>query len=139
MFDIGFWEICLIGIVALLVVGPERLPGVARSIGRWVGKAQRLVDGVKSDISRELESGELRDLLGEQKKQIEELQGLVSNTRQEMETSSREVIGSSRKSWDETVAEFEADEKKLQLEADKNILPPADQESPGTDKNRKTA
>ena len=97
MFDIGFWEICLIGIVGLLVIGPDRLPGVARTVGRWVGKAQRMVNSVKSDINRELESGEMRDLLGEQKKQIEELQGLVGDTRQELESSTRDVIESSQK------------------------------------------
>ncbi len=108
MFDIGFWEICLIGIVALLVVGPDRLPGVARSIGRWVGKAQRMVNSVKSDINRELEAGELRELLGEQKKQIDELKDLVGETKQEMESSTRGVIEASQKSWGEEVAEYEA-------------------------------
>ncbi len=147
MFDIGFWEICLIGIVGLLVIGPDRLPGVARTVGRWVGKAQRMVNTVKSDINRELEAGELRDLLGEQKKQIEDLQDLVGETRQDMESSTREAIESSQKSWTEEIAEFEANEKKMQQGADNSILPPgdaapasgADETAESVDKNRKTA
>ena len=50
MFDISFWELVIIMIVALLVVGPERLPRVARTIGLWVGKAQSFVRTVKADI-----------------------------------------------------------------------------------------
>ena len=104
MFDIGFWEMCMIGIVGLLVIGPERLPGVARSIGRWVGKAQRMVASVKSDINREMESGELRDLIGEQRKQIEQLQSVVNDTRTEFETSARETVGSAQESLNEAKA-----------------------------------
>ena len=54
MFDVGFWELVLIAIVVLLVVGPEKLPGVARTLGIWVGKSRRLVDSVKADIEEEL-------------------------------------------------------------------------------------
>lgn len=122
MFDIGFWELCIIGVVGLLVIGPERLPGVARTLGKYVGKAQRMVAGVKSDIRRELEAGELRDLLGEQKKQIEELQGLVSETKAEMEASTRAAVQSAEKSWTEDVAESHA--KAAGEQAENTILPP---------------
>ena len=125
MFDIGFWEICLIGIVGLLVIGPDRLPGVARTVGRWVGKAQRMVNGVKSDINRELEAGELRELLGEQKKQIQALQGLVGDTKSEVESSTRDAIAASEKSWAEEVAEFHAQEEKQQSDQNTIMPPPA--------------
>jgi len=59
MFDVGFLEILVIGIVSLIVIGPERLPAVARTVGTWVGKAQRFVRGVKSDFASELQSGAL--------------------------------------------------------------------------------
>ena len=73
MFDVGFQEIVLIGVIALLVIGPERLPSVARSVGLWVGKMQRFVAGVKSDIASELKTDELRTLLTSQEDQIREL------------------------------------------------------------------
>ena len=145
MFDIGFWEICIIGIVGLLVIGPDRLPGVARTIGKYVGKAQRMVAGVKSDIRRELEAGELRDLLGEQKKQIEELQGLVHETKAEMETTTREAISASEKSWTESVADTHADtaaESNTSNDTpDNSIMPPdnTDSGADSDDKTRKTA
>ena len=73
MFDIGFWELLLISIVALLVIGPSRLPEVARTVGLWVGRAQRMVQSVKSDIQRELENEHLKNVLEEQKKEIDDL------------------------------------------------------------------
>lgn len=60
MFEIGFLEIFLLGVIALLVVGPDRLPGLARTVGVWVGKAQRLVGQVRADIEREVRADELR-------------------------------------------------------------------------------
>lgn len=60
MFDIGFSELILIGVVALIVIGPERLPKVARTAGHLFGRFQRYVNSVKSDISREMELDELR-------------------------------------------------------------------------------
>jgi len=60
MFDIGFTELMIIGVVALIVVGPERLPGLARTAGHLIGRLQRYVADVKSDISREADLDELR-------------------------------------------------------------------------------
>ena len=60
MFDIGFSEIILIGVVGLVVIGPERLPGVARTLGTWVGRTRRFIDQVKRDVSAELNQEELR-------------------------------------------------------------------------------
>ena len=60
MFDIGFSELMVIGIVALLVLGPERLPKVARTTGHLLGRLQRYVADVKSDINREMQLDELR-------------------------------------------------------------------------------
>ncbi len=87
MFDIGFWELLLIGIVTLVVVGPHRLPEVARTAGVYVAKLRRFVAGVKSDINSELETGELQKILGDQRDQIRELKDMVDTTRREIETT----------------------------------------------------
>lgn len=68
MFDIGFSELVVIGVVALIVIGPERLPKVARTAGHLLGRLQRYVSTIKSDISREMELDELKKA-GEQFKQ----------------------------------------------------------------------
>jgi sec-independent protein translocase protein TatB len=62
MFDFSFSELAMIGAVALVVLGPERLPKVARTVGEWAGKAQRYVAQVKADINREMEVAELKKL-----------------------------------------------------------------------------
>ena len=62
MFDIGFSELLVIAIVALIVIGPERLPGVARTLGHLFGRMQRYVNDVKADITREMELDELRKM-----------------------------------------------------------------------------
>lgn len=68
MFDIGFWELALIGVVALLVIGPERLPKVARTAGLWVGRMRGFVMTVKSDIDKELRAEELKRVMEQQAK-----------------------------------------------------------------------
>lgn len=60
MFEIGFWEMVMVGVVALIVVGPERLPGLARTAGRWIGKARRMFAEVKADVDRELHLEEIK-------------------------------------------------------------------------------
>jgi len=80
MFDIGFWELTIIGVVALLVIGPERLPGVARTVGQWIGKAKKFVSYVQSDIKQELgKVDELKQLLEEQA-QIKEVHEIIEQT-----------------------------------------------------------
>jgi len=63
MFDIGFWELAIIAVVALIVIGPDKLPGVARTAGKWVGRTRRFVNQVKTDIDREIQQDELRKML----------------------------------------------------------------------------
>ena len=62
MFDVGFWEIAIIALIALIILGPERLPRAARTIGLWVGKARRTLSEVKRDIDRELDASELKNI-----------------------------------------------------------------------------
>ena len=66
MFDVGFSELCLIALVSLLVIGPERLPKVARLAGFWLGKTRTMVASVKEEIKLELQAEELRQIFQEQ-------------------------------------------------------------------------
>jgi sec-independent protein translocase protein TatB len=66
MFDVGFGELVLIALVALVVIGPERLPRVARTAGLWLGRARRMIISVKADIEREMKAEELKEILHKQ-------------------------------------------------------------------------
>jgi sec-independent protein translocase protein TatB len=63
MFDIGFWELFLIAIVALVVVGPERLPKLVRITGLWIGRANSSIQSIRNEISQELRAEELKQAL----------------------------------------------------------------------------
>jgi sec-independent protein translocase protein TatB len=87
MFDIGFWELSLIAVVALLVFGPEKLPGAARTAGLWIGRARRLVATVKQDIDRELHLQEAQEAIKQSEQQglhqfIEETKTSLSELQQ---------------------------------------------------------
>nr|VFJ51774.1 MAG: sec-independent protein translocase protein TatB [Candidatus Kentron sp. DK] len=79
MFDIGFWELTLIAIIALVVIGPERLPEFARTAGFWIGKARRLFTNVKNDIDRELRADELRRMIKPQ--ELEQIHEIIEETK----------------------------------------------------------
>ncbi|MDZ7661576.1 Sec-independent protein translocase protein TatB [Thiohalophilus sp.] len=80
MFDIGFLELIIITVVALVVVGPERLPAVARNVGKWVGRTRRFVTQVKSDIDREMKQEELRKAL-EEDAGLDEIKQIMNSDR----------------------------------------------------------
>ncbi len=85
MFDIGFSELMLIGVVALVVIGPERLPKVARTAGQWLGKLNRYVSQVKQDIDRDIKLDELRKMQQEMKETAQRYEILAGETKREME------------------------------------------------------
>lgn len=62
MFDIGFWELVIIALVALVIIGPERLPEFARDAGRWVRKIRDFIQNAKREVEKELKLDELNDL-----------------------------------------------------------------------------
>lgn len=63
MFDIGFWELILIAVIGLVVLGPERLPVAIRNVSRWVGAAKRMAGSVREELEQELKVQEMRDNL----------------------------------------------------------------------------
>jgi len=84
MFDVGFSEVVIIAIIALVILGPERLPKVARTLGFWVGRARRMVADVKSDIDREMRESELADL-----------RKLGDDVKDEIEKAGNDAVGDS--------------------------------------------
>jgi sec-independent protein translocase protein TatB len=74
MFDLGFTELMIIALVALVVIGPERLPRVARTVGHLAGRLQRYVADVKADINREVELDELRKMRDSMQSAASEMQ-----------------------------------------------------------------
>jgi sec-independent protein translocase protein TatB len=85
MFDMGFTEMMLIGIVALIVIGPERLPGVARTAGKYVGRLKRFMTTVKADVEQELRADELREILSQQQKELDTLKDTISEAGKDIE------------------------------------------------------
>jgi len=85
MFDFGFWELSIVMVVALLVVGPERLPKLAGQAGKWIGKAKRILAGIRSDIESEIKASELKEILEKQQGEIGELKEILKGTQQELE------------------------------------------------------
>ena len=92
MFDIGFWELALIGVVALLVVGPDRLPALARTVGLWAGKIRRYVSTVRDDIEREIQADELKSLLSKTD-DLNPLKDIIDETTNTIGDAKRELSG----------------------------------------------
>lgn len=99
MFDLGFSEIAVVAVVALVVLGPERLPKVARTAGHLFGRLQRYVSGVKADIAREMEASEL------------------SKIKEEVETAARSFESSVK----EQVSSFESEARAIEQETQKAL------------------
>ena len=91
MFDIAFSEIVVIAVVALIVIGPERLPKVARTLGHMFGRLQRYVNEVKADINREMELDELRKLRSEVQSAASEFESSIHKAAQEVDSGVRSV------------------------------------------------
>jgi sec-independent protein translocase protein TatB len=117
MFDIGFSELLVIAVVALIVIGPERLPKVARTIGHLIGRMQRYVNDVKADIAREMELDELKKL------------------RSSMEETARSFEQSVQKEIRETESELASLAESAQPEAEPK-QPPAAEGEPSTEGER---
>lgn len=101
MFDVSLTELMVIGVVALIVIGPERLPKVARTVGHLLGRAQRYVNDVKSDIQREIELDELRKF----KSEMEDAAQGVQQSLNETHASLQEPVQQFRAELDEVARE----------------------------------
>ncbi|SJM94464.1 Sec-independent protein translocase protein TatB (fragment) [Crenothrix polyspora] len=85
--NIGFSELLMVGLVALLVIGPERLPKAARLLGFWISKTRNMVASVKEEIKEEFHAEEIRQMLKEQAGSLEDLQGVLD----EMNSSTHDL------------------------------------------------
>jgi len=94
MIDLGISKLAMIGAVALIVIGPEKLPRVARTVGTLIGKAQRYVSDVKAEVSRSMELDEL-------KKMKETVEGAAKDVQQSVQSNAADF----EKSWAEAAAE----------------------------------
>ncbi len=114
MFDIGIWELGLIAVIALLVVGPERLPRVAFEAGKLFGKLQRFVRNARMELEREFHNYEIKQTIAEQKEQLQELASDVEQAgqavKEELQKSSEQISGVQSKAA-KTDAQEENDDK----------------------------
>jgi len=100
MFDIGFSELIMLAVVALVVVGPKRLPVATRTIGTLLGRAQRYVNDVKSDIQRQVDLEELRKVKESMQNVGAELQSSVQGVEQEVSGVASSLSSTTNDSWE---------------------------------------
>ncbi len=105
MFDIGFNELLIVGLVALIVIGPERLPRVARTVGHLAGRLQRYVSDVKADINREIELDELRKMRDSVQKAAGELQSAVTSELHKAETDMNSAVAAMQQTVSEATGQ----------------------------------
>ena len=94
MFDFSFWELAIVLVVALLVVGPDKLPALAAKIGRWVGKGKRMMVSVRSDIENELKAAELKEMLDKQQSEISQLRNILNDTQTDTQQEIQKALDS---------------------------------------------
>jgi sec-independent protein translocase protein TatB len=111
MFDIGFWELAIIMVVALLVIGPERLPGVARKLGLYLGKARRFISSVKADINKELAADELKRVLKEQQDSVG-LHDIIEDTKEALNEAKQEYLVKNKEDIEQTARSIEESAQK---------------------------
>lgn len=96
MIDLGVSKLALIGVVALVVIGPEKLPKVARMVGTFLGKAQRYVADVKAEVNRSIELEELK-----------KMKSSVENAAKDVESSIHTTASDFEKSWQEATQAYD--------------------------------
>ncbi len=114
MFDIGFSEMMVIAVIALVVLGPEKLPRVARTAGHLLGRMQRYVNDVKSDINREIELDELRKLQKEMQDTANSIEQSVKGELTSVQNEFKQIGDSAQQALSDPVADAFADPQPLQ-------------------------
>jgi len=104
MIDLGLSKLAIIGVVALIVIGPEKLPKVARMAGTLYGRAQRYLHDVKSEVSREIELDELRNLHKEVQDRAQSFKDEVDSAKNDFESNVSSHVGEVEALWDERTA-----------------------------------
>ncbi|MBI3938586.1 MAG: Sec-independent protein translocase subunit TatB [Betaproteobacteria bacterium] len=126
MFDIGFSEIVVIAVVALVVIGPERLPRVARTLGHLFGRMQRYVNDVKADIAREMELDELKRLQANVEDAARSIEHTVAREFRETETRLQGIAETGSEAAPQPAAPAAAEASpQLELGLDSNPHTPA--------------
>src|SRR5688572_25289523 len=101
MFDIGFSELLVIGVVALIVIGPEKLPRMARTVGHLAGRLQRYVADVKADINREIELDELRKMRDSMQQAAGEMHSSVQSELNKTQTELNQAVSEAKEGIEE--------------------------------------
>jgi len=101
MFDVSFSELMLIGVIALIVIGPERLPKVARTVGHLLGRAQRYVNEVKSDIQKEIDLKEIGDIKHQMEDAARSVQTSVATSVDDLKAAADQPTQAIQESLDE--------------------------------------
>jgi sec-independent protein translocase protein TatB len=121
MFDVSFSELVVIALVALIVIGPERLPKVARTVGALLGRLQRYVNDVKADINREIQLDELKKL---QQQVAEQAQGMEQSVSQQLKSTETALNESLTQGLDKRADQPPADIVPPALASDVPVEPP---------------
>ena len=125
MFDIGISELGVIAVVALIVIGPERLPRVARLIGTMLGRAQRYVNDVKAEVNREIELEELRKLQTQMQDAARGIQQSVTSAGAEMQSAVHDAERGLQSSVDEVRKDVSTASPSIVSDATVTPVPPA--------------
>ncbi len=109
MFDVGFWELAVISVVALLVLGPERLPRAVRTTGLWISKARRTVTTMKAEIERELDVEEMKKAVDPET--IDTLQEFQHDIKESLTVNKTDLPGFDNINLDAEITDFESELK----------------------------
>jgi sec-independent protein translocase protein TatB len=106
MFDMGFTEMMLIGIVALVIIGPERLPGVARTAGKYFSRLRNFMMNVRADVESELKADELREMLKKQQEELSSLKDVVNDVGKDLNLSEDIGVAEIKKSIEDAMPDL---------------------------------